>query len=169
MVANRHSVRTAERPRLWKRSILRLNFTSAKTGSTIAWRRSYRCQVRAGDAEAWAPHMMVAVWRGGRGGVGEVGAQRVVDLAGDVALEAAHDLALGLAFGGASLRVGAGALAVAQAADGDQVQGSVGLAVAAVVEAVAGWFCPRRRGPGWRRRARRTRPRRGAGRCSAQR
>src|SRR5215208_1958316 len=45
---------------------------------------------------------------------------------------------LGLAFGGAALRVGAGALAVAQATDGDHVQGAVGVAVAAVVEAVAG-------------------------------
>src|ERR1019366_9731490 len=72
------------------------------------------------------------------GVVGEVGAKGVVDLAGDVALEAAEDLALGLAFGGPSLRVGAGALAVAQSADGDQVQCPVGLAVAAVVEAVSG-------------------------------
>src|SRR5580693_8072395 len=71
-------------------------------------------------------------------GVGEVGLEGVVDLAGDVALEAAHDLALGFAFGGAALDVGAGALAVAQAADGDEVKRSVGLAVAAVVEAVAG-------------------------------
>jgi len=68
--------------------------------------------------------------------VGEVGLEGVVDLAGDVALEAAEDLSLGLAFGRASLRVGAGALAVAQAADGDEVECSVGLAVAAVVEAV---------------------------------
>ena len=36
-----------------------------------------------------------------------------------------------------ALRVGAGALAVAQSADGDHVQGAVGVAVAAVVEAVA--------------------------------
>ena len=70
--------------------------------------------------------------------VGEVGLEGGVDLAGDVALEAAEDLALGLAFGRAALRVGACALAVAQTADSDQVQGPVGLAVAAVVEAVAG-------------------------------
>ena len=71
-------------------------------------------------------------------GFGEVRAQGVVDLACDVALEAAHDFALGLAFGGASLGVGAGACAVAQATDGDQMKGAVGLAVTAVVEAVAG-------------------------------
>src|SRR5215210_3681012 len=68
---------------------------------------------------------------------GEVGAEGAVDLAGDVALEAADDLGLGLAFGGAALGVGAGAFAAAQAADGDHVQGAVGVAVAAVVEAVA--------------------------------
>ena len=68
---------------------------------------------------------------------GEVGGQCVVGLARDVALEAAEDLGLGLAFGGSPIGVGARAWAVAQAADGDQVQGAVGVAVAAVVEAVA--------------------------------
>src|SRR5712692_1513257 len=67
----------------------------------------------------------------------EVGAECVVGLAGDVALEAAEDFAsvesVGFAFG----CVGAGAWAVAQAADGDHVEGAVGLAVAAVVEPVA--------------------------------
>src|SRR5271169_7216362 len=91
----------------------------------------------AGDSEPWAAardrHDLA--WRL-RVGFGEVRAQRVVDLARDVALEAAHDFELGLSFGGASLRVCAGALAVAQAADGDEVQGAVGLAVATVVEAV---------------------------------
>src|SRR5450755_1646061 len=71
-------------------------------------------------------------------GVGEVVAEGVEDLAGDVAFEAAHDFALGLAFGGAAFDVGAGSVAVAQPADGDEVERSVGLAVAAVVEAVAG-------------------------------
>src|SRR5712691_6645455 len=68
----------------------------------------------------------------------EIGSEGVVGLAGDVALEAAEDLAsvesVGFAFGG----VGAGAGVVAEAADGDHVECSVGLAVAAVVEAVAG-------------------------------
>ena len=78
--------------------------------------------------------------RGRRWGLqpGQVGEQGVVGLAGDVALEAAHDFGLRLAFGGAAFRVGAGALAVAQTADDDQVQRSVRLAIAAVVEAVAG-------------------------------
>ena len=71
-------------------------------------------------------------------GVGEVRAEGVEDLARDVALEAAHDVALGLAFGGAALGVCTGALAVAQPADGDQVKRPVGLAVAAVVQAVTG-------------------------------
>ena len=60
-----------------------------------------------------------------------------MDLAGDVALEAADDLLLGLALAGAALDVGAGLRAVAQTADRDHVQGSVGLAIAPVVEAVA--------------------------------
>jgi hypothetical protein len=51
----------------------------------------------------------------------EVGTEGVEDLAGAVALEAPHDFALGLAFGGSALDVGAGALAVAQPADGDEV------------------------------------------------
>src|SRR2546429_8825911 len=71
---------------------------------------------------------------------GEVGEQGVVGLAGDVALEAAHDFGLALAFGGTAFGVGAGAFAVAQAADGDQVQRSVRLTVAAVGEAGGGWL-----------------------------
>lgn len=67
----------------------------------------------------------------------EVGAEGGVDLAGDVTLQTADDLALGLAFAGAALGVDASALAVAQANDRNQVQGSVGVAVAARVEAVA--------------------------------
>ena len=43
-----------------------------------------------------------------------------------------------LPFLGASCGVGLGAFAVAQAADGDHVQRAVGVAVAAVVEAVTG-------------------------------
>src|SRR3954451_2688515 len=63
-------------------------------------------------------------WRRGGAQVGQVGGEGVEELACDVALEAADDLALGLAVGEASLGVGAGALAVAQAADGDHVQGA---------------------------------------------
>src|SRR3954471_18789834 len=75
---------------------------------------------------------------GGCGEAGEVGVEGVVDLAGDVALEAADDFGLGLALAAAALGVGAGAGAVAQAADRDHVEGAVGVAVAAVVEPVAG-------------------------------
>src|SRR4051794_3568231 len=73
----------------------------------------------------------------GLGLLEQVGEERVVELAGDVALEAADDLGLGLALGGAAFGVGACAFAIAQAADGDHVQRAVGVAVAAVVEAVA--------------------------------
>src|SRR6266536_6206997 len=69
--------------------------------------------------------------------VGEVGTEGVVELAGDVALEAADDLGFGQALGGATVGVGAGASAVAEAADGDQVDCAVGVAVAAAVEPVA--------------------------------
>jgi hypothetical protein len=53
---------------------------------------------------------------------GKIGAQRVVRLAGDVALEAGESLRLALALGGSPLCVGARAGAVAQAVDGDQRQ-----------------------------------------------
>jgi hypothetical protein len=103
------------------------------------------------------------------GSAQEVADKRVVELAGDVALEAADDLGLGLAFGGAALDVGAGALAVAQPTDGDHVQGAVGVAITAVVEAmpVAATAGDRDRAGGaqWPRR----RPRCEAGRCSGRR
>src|SRR5690606_8523200 len=60
----------------------------------------------------------------------------LVELAGDVAFEAADDLLLGHAVFGASFHVGAGAGVPAQAADGDPVERFVGLSVAAAVEAV---------------------------------
>ena len=37
-VISRHSERQADLPRRWKRSMRRLNFVSAKTGSIIPWR-----------------------------------------------------------------------------------------------------------------------------------
>ena len=93
------------------------------------------------DSGAWgAAHDGGRELGSGLRDVGEVGAEGVVDLAGDVAFEAADDFALGLAFGGAAFDVGAGAFAVAHSGDGDQVQSAVGLAVAAVVEAVASRF-----------------------------
>src|SRR6188768_418674 len=76
-------------------------------------------------------------WAGRRGLREQIGDECVVDLTRDVALEAADDLGLGLAFGGAPRGVGARALAVAQATDRDHVQRAVGVAVATVVEAVA--------------------------------
>src|SRR6266852_3082645 len=60
-----------------------------------------------------------------------------VDLAGDVALEAADDLGLGLPFRGAPLGVGARRGMRAQAGEYDPPQGVIGLAVAAGVEPVA--------------------------------
>ena len=98
--------------------------------------RSYRCQVlRVVRPIGPAPQVIETIGPG-RCVAREVGEQGVVELAGDVALEAADDLGLGLAFGGASFGVGAGLLAAAQAADGDHVQRSIGVAVAAGVEAV---------------------------------
>jgi hypothetical protein len=49
----------------------------------------------------------------------------------------AHDLALGFPFRGSAFDVCVGALAVAQPTDGDEMERAVGLAVAAVVEAMA--------------------------------
>ena len=72
---------------------------------------------------------MVASWRE------QVGDQGVVEHARHVALEAADELGLGRAFGAAPRGVGAGAFAVAQAADCDHVQRAVAVALAAVVEA----------------------------------
>src|SRR5665213_2848775 len=95
----------------------------------------------AGDPEAGGPaHDGRRDWPWLWLAVAEVRTEGVVDLAGEVALEAAHDFALGLAFGGSAFDVSAGSLAVAQATDGDEVKRPVGLAIAAVVEAMAGRF-----------------------------
>src|SRR6266705_7070240 len=67
----------------------------------------------------------------------EVGSECVEGLAGDVALEAAKDLAFVESVGGPFVGVGLRPLAVAQAADGDHVECAVGLSVAAGVESVA--------------------------------
>src|SRR5438132_12979407 len=66
----------------------------------------------------------------------EVCAEGVVGLAGDVALQAAEDLASVETFGFTPCCVGLGGLAIAQSADGDHVEGAVGLSVVAVVEAM---------------------------------
>ena len=55
--------------------------------------------------------------------------ERGVDLAGDVAFEAAHDLAFALALAGAAVDVGPGRLVVAHADEDDAVERGVGLAV----------------------------------------
>src|SRR5215470_13075344 len=65
-------------------------------------------------------------------------AQVRVDLAGDVTLETADDFLLRQAFFGAPDGVGAGRWVGAEPGDHDPVEGMVGLAVAAGVEAVAG-------------------------------
>ena len=57
-------------------------------------------------------------------------------LAGDVALEAAHDLGLGLAFGDAPVDVILGGLVAAHADQGDAPEGAVRIPVAAAVQAV---------------------------------
>src|SRR6266566_5636174 len=64
------------------------------------------------------------------------GAQVVVDLAGDVPLQAADDLLLGQAFPGAPLDAGAGGGAGAHPGDHDPPQGVAGFAVPAAVEPV---------------------------------
>ncbi len=67
----------------------------------------------------------------------EVGEQDGVDLAGDLAFQAADDLAFGEAFGGAPLYVGSGAFVVCHAGDGDAPEGVVGVAVPGSVQSVA--------------------------------
>src|ERR1035438_10864113 len=95
----------------------------------------------ARDSGAWsAAHDGGRELGSGLRDVGEVGAEGVVDLAGDVAFETADDFALGLAFGGAAFDVGAGAFAVAHSGDGGQVQSAGGLAGAAAVGGGGGRF-----------------------------
>ena len=66
----------------------------------------------------------------------EVGDQGVVDLAGQVALDAAHDLRLAQAFSGAPLGVGAGAWAPAHADHDRKMERPVGGAVTATMQPV---------------------------------
>jgi len=67
------------------------------------------------------------------GGSAQVG----IDLAGDVALQAADDFLLGLSFGCAAFDVGAGGRVRAHAGEHDPPQGVAGLAVTARVEPAA--------------------------------
>jgi hypothetical protein len=64
-------------------------------------------------------------------------AEGAVEVAGEVALDAAADFPVGLAFGTAVLDVGDGRWVAAHAGDGDGVDGAVELAVAEAVEPVA--------------------------------
>ena len=73
-----------------------------------------------------------------------------VKLAGDIADQAASDLAVGLAIGAASLRVGAGRRVMAQPGQDNHVQGLVELPVPGAVESNPD---PLARGGGDRRRA----------------
>lgn len=68
--------------------------------------------------------------------LGEVVGEGRVDLSGDVASEAAHGLAFGLALGDASLQIGLGPLAVAEPDHDGHVQRPVGATIATRVEPV---------------------------------
>jgi hypothetical protein len=57
----------------------------------------------------------------------------VVELAGDVALQAANDLGLRLALAGAFLGIRPRPVVPAQPPDGQQIEGAVGVAVAAAI------------------------------------
>lgn len=80
----------------------------------------------------------------GRGGCD----QYLVDLAGQVALEAADDLGLGEALCGAAVEVVTGARVAADPGERHGVEGIVGAAVAATVEPVAVGLCRCWRGLG---------------------
>jgi len=64
-----------------------------------------------------------------------IAVEGAVEVAGEVALDAAADLPVGFAFGAAALDVGQGGRVAAHAADGDDVQGAVELPIAEPVEA----------------------------------
>jgi hypothetical protein len=74
---------------------------------------------------------------GGTGRGGHGGGEDAVELAGDVALEAAPDLAEGFALRGAPGDVGEGPLTAAHPREGDGVHGAVERPVPAAVESVA--------------------------------
>jgi len=69
--------------------------------------------------------------------VGKVVEDRAVDLAGDVALQAADDLLLRAAFSQSSLHVRACRFVPAEPADHDDVERRVGVAVTAAIEAMS--------------------------------
>ena len=67
----------------------------------------------------------------------QIGSARSIELASDIALQAADDFAFGLTLRGALRRVSPGAGAIAQADEHDPVQRAVGLTVAARVQAMS--------------------------------
>ena len=92
-------------------------------GPAVRWKDSqWRRGIRG-------PGPSLRIWSVGR----EVG----VELAGDVALQAAHDLAGGASFGEATRDVFAGAFVVAHAGEHDAPERMVGLAVATRVESMS--------------------------------
>src|SRR3954453_4670943 len=72
------------------------------------------------------------------------GSQQPVDLAGQVALQAANDLRLREALGSPPRDIVLGARLPPHPADGEQIEGSIGVPIAAPVEPMAGG--PARRG-----------------------
>jgi hypothetical protein len=117
----------------WRRSSRRLRRHSSRR---VTHRDLYACVAAAlpktsdSNCEPWSLSCKSRV------GLGE----EVVGLAGDLALEAADGLAPGEPVGFASRGVGLGARVEPQATGGGHVQGAVGGAVAAAVEAVALWI-----------------------------
>src|SRR6266496_1095023 len=77
-------------------------------------------------------------WSSGRTSLRSHCQEHRVELARDVAFEAADDLRLGPAFCCAALYVDSGSWIPAHAADGQQVQRTVALAISAPVETIAG-------------------------------
>ena len=80
---------------------------------------------------------LMPLWMSSGGGVWSGRCNDLVDLAGDVAFQAAQSLTAGLAFGDAPGKVGAGLWIPAQTRERDAIQRGVGLAVAAAVQAQA--------------------------------
>src|SRR5829696_1395497 len=81
---------------------------------------------------------LMPLWMASGGGVWCGLGDDLVDLAGDVALEAAQGLTAGLALGDAPGKVGAGLWIPAQTRQRDAIQRGIGLSVAAAVQAQAG-------------------------------
>jgi len=96
--------------------------------SMLAFRSVVSVLVRFVDASYFG--------QGGRGG-GWWACEVVVDLAGDVALQPAHDVELGQALVGPLLDIDPGRWVAVHADQGDAPQGMVGSAVAAAIASVA--------------------------------